>query len=123
MSLHISSDQLAQFDRARDRDFVEGMTQYLVSRFRLDEQRGYDFGSISREVAPMIAEASKLGLPRYDGCALHVLASFILGVDYHETPTVKPVLHSEELSGDLKTLWLDRWFYSLEDAATKQVRA
>lgn len=123
MTLHITSTQLEQFNSARDFEFVDGMAQYLASRFRLDARPGFEYGSLASEIKPIVAQAGKLGLPRYDGYALHVLASFILGVDYHETPTVKPVLHSKELSGDLKALWLDRWFYSLEDTAMKQARS
>ena len=123
MTLHITSTQLEKFNSARDFEFVDGMAQYLAVRFRLDARPGFEYGSLASEIKPIIAQAGKLGLPRYDGYALHVLASFILGVDYHEAPTVKPVLHSKELSGDLKALWLDRWFYSLEDIAMKQARS
>ena len=122
MTLHITSTQLEQFNSARDFEFVDGMALYLAGRFRLDAQPGFEYGSLASEIKPIVAQAGELGLPRYDGYALHVLASFILGADYHETATVKPVLHSKELSGDLKALWLDRWFYSLEDAAMKQAR-
>lgn len=122
MTLHLSSTQFEQLDSARDSEFVDGMAQYLTGRFRLDTRTGFEFSALASEITPIVLQAGKLGLPRYDGYALHVLASFILGMDYHETPTVKPVLHSKELSGDLKALWLDRWFHSLEDAAMKQAR-
>jgi hypothetical protein len=122
MTLHISLTQLEQLNIAHDCEFVEGMAQYLAGRFRLDARPGFEYGSLASEIKPIVAQAGKLDLPRYDGYALHVLASFIIGVDYHEMPTVKPVLHSKELSGDLKALWLDRWFYSMEDAAVKQAR-
>ena len=123
MTIRILSTQLEELNSARDCEFVDGMAQYLTGRFRLDARPGFEYGSLVSEIKPIVAQADRLGLPRYDGYALHVLASFILGVDYHETPTVKPVLHSKELSGDLKALWLDRWFYSLEDAAMKQARS
>lgn len=122
MTLEISSTQLEQLNSAGDCEFVDGMAQYLAGRFRLDARPGFEFGSLSNEVAPIVVQAGKLGLPRYDGYALHVLASFVLGVDYHEMSTVKPVLHSKKLSGDLKVLWLDRWFHSQQDAAMKKTR-
>lgn len=121
MTFRISSTELEQLNSARDFDFVDGMAQYLVSRFRLDARPKFEFDTLVNEIKPIFAQAGEMGLPRYDGYALHVLASFILGMDYHETPTVRQVLHSKDLSGDLKVLWLDRWFHSLEDAAAKKV--
>lgn len=122
MTLHISLAQLERLNSARDCEFVDGIAQYLAARFRLNARPNFDTKSLASEITSIIAQADKLGLPRYDGYALHVLASFILGVDYHGSPTVKAVLHSKELSGELKALWLDRWFHSVEDAAMKQVR-
>lgn len=120
MTLRLSPTQLEQFNDACDREFADGMANYLVGRFRLDTKPDFELATLASEIASIIARAGKLGLPRYGGYALHVLASFILGADYHDTPTVKPILHSKELSGELKALWLDRWFHSLEDASMKR---
>lgn len=120
VALNISPLQLEKLNRERDCEFVDGIAQYLVGRFHLYQRLGFKYESLAKEIKPLITQAIGLGLPRYDGLALHVLASFILGVDYHETPVVKPILHSKELSGDLKVVWLDRWIHSLEDAAVKQ---
>lgn len=123
MPLNITTHQLMQLNSVRDCEFVDGIAQYLVGRFRLDAQPGFEHGSLANEIKKIVAQADELGLPRYDGYALHVLAAFILGVDYHEMPPVESVLHSKNLSGGLKALWLDRWFYSLEaEAAVMQAR-
>lgn len=122
MPLPISPDLLEKVDIARDVDFIDAISHYLVGRFQLETRPGFTFESLVREVEPIVAQAGNFGLPRYDGHALHVVASFVLGVDYHETPNVKPILHSKTLSGDLKALWLDRWFHSLEGTAIKKAR-
>lgn len=122
MPLRISTTQIQKLDIARDREFVVAMSQYLVERFELAAKPDFEFAGLVDEVVPIVTQAGKLGLPRYDGYALHVLASYILGIDYHEMPDVAPVLHSEKLSGDLKALWLEKWFHSLEDAAMTQAK-
>jgi hypothetical protein len=116
--MNISPAQFELIQVDSDHQFAIAINRYLADRFRLTERPGFDTNVLTQEVRDILIHAKELNLSRYDGYALHVIASFVLGVDYHIAPSVKPILHSKSIAGDLKTLWLERWLNSVENATT-----
>lgn len=115
----ISSEQMEQIQREPDQQFVTALSRYLTERFSLDERPLFGAIALEKETMGVIAQARALGLPRYDGYALHAIASIVLGIDYHLVPYVAAVLRSDLISGELKALWLEQWLAAVESLSSR----
>ena len=116
--MKISPSQFEKIRVKNDSNFVIAMSTYLIDRFSLHSRPGFSADELVQETENITNQGMELGPLRYDGYALHVIAAFVLGVDYHLTPTVKPILHSDLISSELKTLWLERWLDSVEQRSS-----
>jgi hypothetical protein len=106
----------AGMERAREevrRNAVENLADWLLREY---PQAGVARSQLAAEVRPVANTAWSWGVEDGELLRLHVLASKVLGTDYHAVaPTLGAMLADRALTDRTKRAWLGAWLQALRD--------
>lgn len=115
--ISISTEQLVRLDQARMSQAID----HLVSRLQAQYPGSPPATEMRREILPLAQHLQDWGIRSASFLALHVLASRVFGLGYHERPVLRSVFSDPGISDELKEAWLGGWLSAVRAADTLRV--
>ena len=110
--LIFSAKQMAAMQRARLENVVDQMVIYLRQQY----PDAPPAAELRQALLPMLDQMSAWGICSGPFLALHILASKVLGLDYHTIPALSKVFTDPDITDELKEEWFSSWLTAVRHA-------